>query len=1321
MKSWRYRLPVCLLFALLLTAVFGVCARADNEGTCGPNLTWKLENRRLIISGTGEMDDFKEDETVQKPYLWYTLPGTTAPWDGEIFNELVIEEGVTSIGAYAFNCHTELIIVSLPDTLKSIGDSAFAYCENMADVLFPKSVERIGKSVFTDCRGLNSAVLPESLAMIEFGLFQSCNALETVVVPDGVLSIADLAFGSCLSLKEITLPASVVRISKDAFSSCEDLQNVIVEKDSYAEKYCIQYNLPYTYADTPAIYGTCGPDLSWKLEGDSLTISGTGPMDDFYDRESATRGTYTTAPWDEYNFKRIVIEEGVTSVGNLAFFNHTMVTSVELPDTLVSIGKEAFNSCGMAEIRIPDSVSRIRTNAFAICHNLESVTLPDSLDEIEYGMFQSCYKLKDIKLPASVRHIDDFVFGYCGELKEIYLPASLESIGISTFLYCTKLQNVAVEKDSYAEKYCIQYKLPYTYADTPVIFGSDGGEQLEWKLENGTLTISGTGEMDDFTRQFGVTEEITAPWSGQQITQVVIEPGITSVGDYAFWGCGQLKAVTLPDTVTRIGKFAFEGCDLLQEITLPDGIAEIGKKAFSKCGSLTAITLPASVGALGEDVFAGGEKRIKVTVEPGSYAERYCAENGLPYTGGENTPEATPTPQADIRESNTCGENLTWTLENGTLTISGTGRMDDYEQSQELPDRNGTARPGSSAPWSGSAFTALVVEDGVTSIGNYAFEGCGMTEVSLPGTLVSLGEGAFERCENLKTVTLPDSVTEIGMFAFCECTGMTEIRLSASLASIGTAAFQTCVKLTEITLPESLRSAGMYTFLNCSALKTVTLPASLEMMGEYAFEGCQALRNVIVPKDSYAERYCAKKGLSYIYTGSVTEAVPTEAPGGTCGKNLTWRLEGYTLTISGSGEMDDYDSVYTETDAYGSSYFLYTTAPWFGRYFSRVVVENGVTRIGSFAFYSSGTLQSIQLPDTLKSIGSKALSDTALKRVELPDSVESVGREAFFGCSSLEKVKLPAELKVLPVECFYGCVSLREIVLPDTLQSIGGSAFAHCEKLREIRLPASVFAIGNNAFSNCTKLEGYIVEKGSYAEEYCIGKYLPYSYVDGTKPERTVKTVSGTCGRDLTWTLEDGTLTVSGTGEMDDYKMVTEDIYVTGTTAPWGELLIDTVIIEEGVTSVGDYAFADRDEVKQVSLPETLTYLGTNAFASCSITELALPDSISTIGSNVFEGCYHLQKVKLPAGLRCIPFGMFQNCSSLRDITLPESVGTLEEHAFGGCTSLEELRIPAALTDIREYAFEYSPDIKLILAEKGGEAEAYCVSHHITYSYAENE
>ncbi|MBP5726199.1 MAG: leucine-rich repeat domain-containing protein, partial [Clostridia bacterium] len=180
-------------------------------------------------------------------------------------------------------------------------------------------------------------------------------------------------------------------------------------------------------------------------------------------------------------------------------------------------------------------------------------------------------------------------------------------------------------------------------------------------------------------------------------------------------------------------------------------------------------------------------------------------------------------------------------------------------------------------------------------------------------------------------------------------------------------------------------------------------------------------------------------------------------------------------------------------------------------------------------------------------------------------------------------------------------------------------------------------------------------------------------------------------------------------------------IYISGTTAPWGEMLIDTVIIEEGVTSVGDYAFAYTEEVKQVSLPETLTYLGIEAFYRCGMTEVDLPDALSTIESNAFLSCDSLRRVKLPAGLRRIPMGMFQRCSALRDITLPESVETVEEYAFAGCTSLEELRIPAALTDFREYAFEYNPAVKLILAEKGGEAEAYCVRHHITYSYAENE
>ena len=1066
--------------------------------------------------------------------------------------------------------------------------------------------------------------------------------------------------------------------------------------------------------------GTCGPNLAWKLEGDLLTISGTGPMDDFTEKETADRGVVSTAPWDEYQFSWIVIEEGVTSVGNLAFFNHVWVTGVELPDTLVSIGKDSFACCGMEEIRIPDSVRQIQENAFAICHNLKRIALPESVDKIEFGVFQSCPLLKDITLPSSIKTIDGYAFARCEALKEIYLPASVREIARDAFLSCANLQNVVVEKGSYAETYCIRNGLPYTYTDTPVASGKIGGDRLEWKLENGTLTISGTGGMDDYKRIFGGSEDTTAPWDGRRITQVVLEPGVTSVGDYAFWCCTQLKTVILPDSVTRIGKFAFEGCTLLREITLPAGVTEIGKQAFSRCGSLASIALPASVSTLGTDIFIGCKSLKEVVVEPGSYAEQYCVENRLAYSGGKTAPEATPAPaQSDIKKSNTCGENLTWKLENGILTISGTGRMDDYEQI------DGAA--GSSAPWSGSEYTAAVIEDGVASIGNYAFEGSGMTGISLPGTLVSLGQGAFEHCEKLETVTLPDSVTEIGMFAFCECAGLAEIRLSASLASIGAAAFQTCVKLTEITLPESVTNVGMYAFLNCAALKTVILPASLQMLGEYAFDGCHALKTVIVPKDSYAERYCARKGLAYIYTGSEpepAEAVPTETPGGTCGKDLNWRLDDDgTLIISGSGEMNDYDDVDTEPDVYGNTEFLCTTAPWFGRGFSRVVVEEGVTRIGSYAFYQCEQLLSITLPDTLKSIGSCALGFTLLEDISLPDSVTSLGEELFFGCHSLEHVRLPAGLTIIPGQMFCGCDALREIDLPESLQRIETSAFLYCSGLTKITLPPALFYISGRAFEGCSALDQYIVTQGSYAEEYCAEKELPYVYTDGTIPDReTGKPVSGgVCGRNLAWTLENGTLTVSGSGAMDDYDEAMDGLYTLESTAPWGEKKISTVIVEEGVTSIGDYAFALQRQLTRVVLPDTLVSIGAEAFWDSNITELELPDSVRTIEPNAFSCCGNLRRVKLPAGIGGIEFGVFQNCVLLKEITLPDTVKTIGDYTFSGCTNLEKINFPASVKFFGEGAFDNCSNLVVTIQGGNRTAERYCAVNSLEYGYAENE
>ena len=439
---------------------------------------------------------------------------------------------------------------------------------------------------------------------------------------------------------------------------------------------------------------------------------------------------------------------------------------------------------------------------------------------------------------------------------------------------------------------------------------------------------------------------------------------------------------------------------------------------------------------------------------------------------------------------------------------------------------------------------------------------------------------------------------------------------------------------------------------------------------------------------------------------------------------MTWRLDSDgTLTISGFGKMDDYYRIDVDPEVYGNTYYGGSTAPWFGRKFTRVVVEEGVERIGSYAFCVCENLQTIELPDTLQAIGSHALSFTQLREVVLPDSVTFLGEDVFFGAHALEHVQLPAGLKVIPAQMFCGCDALLEMTLPETLERIETSAFDGCRRLMEITLPPSLFYISSTAFHDCPSLKKYIVTKGSYAEEYCAEKGLPYFYTDGTVPERIVReaATNGTCGKNLTWSLENGTLTISGSGKMENYKEAVEGVYIVGTTAPWFDKEINTVIVEEGVTSIGDYAFALQDNLTWVDLPDTLVSIGVEAFWSCRITEIDLPDSVRTIRDNAFSSCGSLRRVKLPAGIGGIEFGVFQNCYSLKDITLPDTVRTIGDYSFSGCSGLKEIIFPASVKYISDSAFADCSKLVITLQGENQAAERYCVKNNLKYQYAENK
>lgn len=297
------------------------------------------------------------------------------------------------------------------------------------------------------------------------------------------------------------------------------------------------------------------------------------------------------------------------------------------------------------------------------------------------------------------------------------------------------------------------------------------GETLTWTLENGVLTIAGTGKMDDYSywdRNGDGYKE--APWYAfsNDITTVVIQPGVTGIGSSAFTEFSRLTSVSIPDGVTSIGSEAFEGCSSLTEIvlpgsvtsigesafydcsaltcvTIPDGVTSIDAYTFSYCGDLTSITIPASVVSIGYESFHAcrnltdihyigtQEQWAKVTIDSGN--DKFTAAE-IHY----EPPKPPEEPPAPAPTSGACGENLTWAVENGVLTITGTGEMSEFAQA---------------APWDMLAeeIRKVDIQPGVTSIGVGAFSACsGLTEITIPDSVSSIGQSAFDGCSSLTAV-----------------------------------------------------------------------------------------------------------------------------------------------------------------------------------------------------------------------------------------------------------------------------------------------------------------------------------------------------------------------------------------------------------------------------------------------------------------------------------------------------------------------------------------------------------------------------------------
>ena len=388
---------------------------------------------------------------------------------------------VTSIDDRAFYRCDSLISIIIPDSVAKISVNPFAYCSTLKSifvssehpyffaidgVLFrkadsclisypkgreyttyniPQGITAIESSAFYDCKFLTRVTIPDSVTSIGDCAFYLCSSLTSISIPDSVTSIGDCAFYLCSSLTSVSIPDSVEQIGTNPFAACFELKTISVSPEH-----------PY--------FATIDGVLFRKA--DKALISYPAGI---------SSSTYT-------------IPQGITAIGDSAFYYCDSLTSVSIPDSVTSIGDNAFYFCeSLTSVTIPDSVTAIGDSAFSYCDSLTSVSIPDSVTAIGDEAFYSCSSLTSVNIPDSVTSIGDRAFSYCDSLTSVSIPDSVTAIGNRAFYYCDSLTSVSipnsvtsigdyafgdcsnltltVPRNSYALEYAKTNNIPYTYPD----------------------------------------------------------------------------------------------------------------------------------------------------------------------------------------------------------------------------------------------------------------------------------------------------------------------------------------------------------------------------------------------------------------------------------------------------------------------------------------------------------------------------------------------------------------------------------------------------------------------------------------------------------------------------------------------------------------------------------------------------------------------------------------------------------------------------------------------------------------------------------------
>ena len=629
--------------------------------------------------------------------------------NGELITDLVIPIGVQEIKTFAFFGAECIKSVTIPNSVTNVGENAFYGCTGLSAVYINKL------SAWCKIDFINDFSNPLFYAE---NLYINGELLTEIIIPDNVEEIKNYAFFNCASLESITIPSTIISISDRALNGCSRLTSInVVEGNSVYD----------------------------SREGCNAII------------ETATNTLVTGC-------KKTIIPNGVTSIGNYAFYNSNNLTKIEIPSSITKIGDNAFFGCSNLRAVYNNSPLNITAGSssngyvayyastiiqetdevqgdyvfriingsptlIAYIGNNTEITLPENYKEESYLIGEKAFRnspITSIVIPNCVTSIGNSAFYGCSSLTCIEIPNSITSIGDGAFYNCSNLRVVYNNSPLNITAGSASYGYVSYYANVVILSSDDVQGDYVFRIINGLPTlIAYIGNNAEITlpenykdEKYAIGEKV---FRNNSITSIMISNSVISIGNSAFYGCSALTSVTIGNSVATIGNSAFYGCSALTSLTIPNSITSILNYAFNGCKALKELRI--------EDGF-----------------------NNLSL--GYN-----------FDDEDDGGKGLFYDCPLETIYL---GRNLSYSKSKEY---------GYSPFYYIKTLISLTISNSVTSIGDNAFCYCsGLTgELTIPASVTSIGGSAFEGCVSLTSIAIPNSVTSIANWAFAGCTSLTSI------------------------------------------------------------------------------------------------------------------------------------------------------------------------------------------------------------------------------------------------------------------------------------------------------------------------------------------------------------------------------------------------------------------------------------------------------------------------------------------------------------------------------------------------------------------